>query len=356
MGRKERDADPYLPDAPGWYPDPFSATGTGERYFDGKQWGTTERPRGRESTVVVPMRRPRSRGLKGAGVKGLVARYRIPIILVLIGAAAVGLYVLQESRRASGPSTSSFDQDVGVVRPPAGTEESATRLSPVPTTTAAPGGHEFQRLQAGSTDTPVAFDPCRPIHWVYNPAGAPADGLAIVQDGFARLADATGLRFVQDRPTDEVPDRDRAPYLPTTYDKDRWAPVLVAWSDENGFRELIGHVTGATRPDMVTLGDGRSVYVSGVVVLDAVDLSEAAVPVPSMVSATVLHELGHLVGLDHTTDRTQLMFSETQPGIVDYGAGDLRGLAIEGSQACVPDVRRRVASTPGPGGRTRATA
>jgi hypothetical protein len=347
MGRKNSESDPYLPGAPGWYPDPFSATGTGERYFDGKQWGTTERPRGRESTVVVPMRRPRSRGLKGrrpvagregGGLKALIARYRIPIILVLIGAAAVGLYVLQESRRAGGPSTASFGQDVGVVRPPPGTGASDTRLSPVPTTTAGPGGHEFQQLQPGTDDTPVAFDPCRPVRWVYNPAGAPADGLAIAKKGFARLAATTGLRFRFDGTTDEVPARDRAPYLPTKYDPDRWAPVLVAWSDENGFRDLIGHVTGATRPDRVGLGDGRSVYVSGIVVLDAVDLSENAVPDRSVVRATMLHELGHLVGLDHTTDRTQLMFSESQPGIVDYGAGDRRGLALEGAQACFPEV------------------
>jgi hypothetical protein len=32
------------------------------------------------------------------------------------------------------------------------------------------------------------------------------------------------------------------------------------------------------------------------------------------------------------------MFAEMQPGIVDYGAGDLHGLALEGSRACFPDV------------------
>jgi hypothetical protein len=352
MGRKERDGDPYHPDAPGWYPDPWSATGGGERYFDGKHWGSTERPRARESTVVVPMERPRGRRRPGRGprgprgprsVKALVARYRVPLILVLIGVAAVGLYALQESRGPSGFSGPTSDPSIGVTHPPPGAEESAQRLSPTPTTIAGPGDHEFQRVQPGSETstskgTPVAFSPCRPIHWVYNPAGAPPDGLAAVRDGFARLADATGLKFVDDGETDEVPDRDRAAYLPTKYDRDRWAPVLIAWSDENGFRDLVGHVTGATRPDMLTLGDGRSVYVSGVVVLDSADLSEAAVPDRAIVRATVLHELGHLVGLDHTTDRSQLMFSESRPDVVDYGPGDRRGLAAEGSQACFPEV------------------
>src|SRR5690349_19365820 len=51
MGAKKGDEE--FPSAPGWYPDPWSATGSGERYFDGKQWGTTERPRARHTSVAV---------------------------------------------------------------------------------------------------------------------------------------------------------------------------------------------------------------------------------------------------------------------------------------------------------------
>jgi hypothetical protein len=200
------------------------------------------------------------------------------------------------------------------------------------------GSYEFQQTQSKSSETPVAFDPCRPIHWVYDPTGEPIDGRTAVQAGFRTLAQATGLKFVFDGTTDETPTRDRQAYLPDRYDRSRWSPVLVGWSDEHRFRDLVGHVTGATRPDMVTQPDGRSVYVSGVVVLDEDDLSVAAMPDRSVLQATVLHELGHLVGLDHTTDRSQLMFRETRPGVRDYGAGDLLGLALEGAQACFPDV------------------
>src|SRR3954471_17735219 len=333
MGRKEGDTDPYQPDAPGWYPDPWSATGGGERYFDGKRWGTSERPRARLSANVVTMKPPRARG-----VKAFVARFRIPIILILIAAIAVGLWMRQESQRDAALGEGSVDRSIGVTRPPPGAEEAPTRLAPRVAPVSGPGHYEFQRTQAGQKDIPVAFDPCRPIHWVYNPAGGPPDGEGIVQDSFSALAAATGLRFVYDGPTAQLPTRDRQSYLPERYDGSRWAPVLVAWSDEKAFRDLIGHVTGATRPDIVTQPDGRSVFVSGVVALDAADLSVAAVADRTVVAATVRHELGHLVGLDHTTDRTQLMFSETQPGISDYGTGDLRGLAIEGSQACFPDV------------------
>lgn len=57
-----------------------------------------------------------------------------------------------------------------------------------------------------------------------------------------------------------------------------------------------------------------------------------------MVRATVLHELGHLVDLDHTPDRAEIMFSESQFDVRDDGPGDLRGLAQLGTQACFPDV------------------
>ena len=42
----------------------------------------------------------------------------------------------------------------------------------------------------------------------------------------------------------------------------------------------------------------------------------------------MLHEFGHLIGLDHTSDRTQIMFSEAQLNVRDYADGDLRGLSL----------------------------
>jgi hypothetical protein len=73
-------------------------------------------------------------------------------------------------------------------------------------------------------------------------------------------------------------------------------------------------------------------------VLDRVDLSAANMSDRGLAQATVMHELGHLVGLAHTSDRTQLMFSETLPNVKDFGAGDLRGLALLGTQPCYPNV------------------
>ena len=50
MGRGNAESE--FPSAPGWYPDPWSATGAGERYFDGDRWRTTEGPLERETTAL----------------------------------------------------------------------------------------------------------------------------------------------------------------------------------------------------------------------------------------------------------------------------------------------------------------
>jgi hypothetical protein len=319
-----KETDPYQPDGPGWYPDPWSATGTGERYFDGKRWGTSERPRARHTVDPGPRAKPT--------IKARMPRFRTVAIFAVIGALAIALWLVQGSSRNSSEPAAAF------AHPPAGTEEAARRLEPVAPRVTGTGQYEFIQHQPGAPNTPVAFDPCRPVHYVINPDGAPTDGVATVQGAFTRLQEATGLRFVSDGVTTEVPTRDRAPYQPQRYDGSRWAPILVAWSDETRFPALAGYVSGVSSPAPVTLSDGRSVYVTGTVVLDEDALADAALPDRALARAVILHELGHAVGLGHTSDRSQLMFSEAQLNVVDYGAGDLRGLALEGSGECFPEV------------------
>jgi predicted Zn-dependent protease len=84
--------------------------------------------------------------------------------------------------------------------------------------------------------------------------------------------------------------------------------------------------------------DGDLVNVSGYVTLDAPALATAAMPDRKIVQATIQHELGHLVGLDHTDDRRQLMFAEGQATVTDYADGDRRGLALLGTQPCHPEL------------------
>ena len=54
---------------------------------------------------------------------------------------------------------------------------------------------------------------------------------------------ATGLVFVNEGTTDEAWTKDREPYQPDRYGE-RWAPALIAWSDEGQVPGLAGYIAG----------------------------------------------------------------------------------------------------------------
>ena len=89
----------------------------------------------------------------------------------------------------------------------------------------------------------------------------------------------------------------------------------------------------------VTDGGGRRAYVTGQVVFDRADLGQLA---PGFGTGRVrgnlvLHELGHLVGLDHVDDRSQMLHTTVHGATPDgYAAGDRAGLARLGAASgCV---------------------
>ena len=77
---------------------------------------------------------------------------------------------------------------------------------------------------------------------------------------------------------------------------------------------------------------------TGTVQLDAIKFSKmlGAAHGNQLAHAVVLHELGHLVGLGHVSDQTQLMFPEGSLATTAYAGGDLAGLARLGQGACAP--------------------
>lgn len=116
--------------------------------------------------------------------------------------------------------------------------------------------------------------------------------------------------------------------------------MLIAWSDPKEIKPLAGRVLGVGGSTGFRRSAAASpAYVSGSVYLDAPDLatSNARSHGAVAIQAVIEHELGHLVGLDHVKDRKQLMYPEAGH-VPTYGPGDLRGLAIEGSGSCHPEL------------------
>lgn len=179
---------------------------------------------------------------------------------------------------------------------------------------------------------PIRWDPCTTIELVVSPAGAPPRWRDDLEHATALLADASGLRLDIVGEVDERPDLERRPLLPDRYGR-RWAPVLVAWASAGeGGLAMRASDRGVAVPIAVGT-DGDRTYISGQVVLNAsrTDLRAGFADRADSWGTTLLHELMHLLGLDHVDDPTQLMHTLPGSGPVRLGEGDLAGLAAVGA-------------------------
>ena len=183
---------------------------------------------------------------------------------------------------------------------------------------------------------PVRWNPCVPIHYVVNVSEAPPGSSQDVQGAIDRVSTATGITFINDGTTTEIPQRNRSAYQPDRYG-DRWAPVVIAWATQAEtdiqFHEGDEYFAAVARP----LGppNGQAQFVSGWVVVNAADPNPPGWGSPGSQGPTVLHELGHIVGLDHVSSNYELM--EPSGGYVtEFGPGDRAGLERLGrDQGCL---------------------
>jgi hypothetical protein len=203
------------------------------------------------------------------------------------------------------------------------------------TGTGGPGADSYAFLSYRSAGVPVRYNPCSVIRYVINPAGAPAGALDLVEPAFANLAAMTGLSFQFAGWTGEEHVRIGSGNRPLVQ-SGTWAPVLVSWVSESQEPLLAGAVLGYGGSTSVWSTADASydkAYVSGELVLDR---DPSGIPAVFGSGATMgnllLHEMGHLVGLDHVGDPAQLMYPALSGSAPNgYGAGDRSGLARLGS-------------------------
>ncbi|GAB15245.1 hypothetical protein ARGLB_083_01350 [Arthrobacter globiformis NBRC 12137] len=240
-------------------------------------------------------------------------------------------------RRSGGAQAgASAGPDGTVGAPPPGREEAGTPLgNPEPP---AEPSTSYKFLAVNSDGAPVGYSPCRPLHYVVNASLAPEGAAGLVPLAIQAISKATGIQFVDDGATDEQPSDQRAPYQPETYGE-RWAPLLISWTTPDVTPKLGGKVIGTGGSTYYSYGTGPKSYVTGSLELDAPQMAtELERPDgTAYATAVILHELGHVMGLEHVTDPVQLMYPEI--GAPDgLAAGDLNGLYQLGRTPCRADL------------------
>lgn len=199
------------------------------------------------------------------------------------------------------------------------------------------GTYRFRAVHADGE--PVRWDPCSPIRYVVNLDGAPYDtSLEDIQTAFRRVTEVTGLTFEYVGQTGEPVREDRPPVQPDRYGPD-WAPVLVAWTDPGRSPSLRGDIVAGA---VATPAGRRPVYVTGRIHLDASNRLRGGFGRGRAWGTVLLHEAGHLVGLDHVDDDTEVMHPGGErsraSATVRWGIGDRVGLRRLGLEAGCQDV------------------
>lgn len=190
--------------------------------------------------------------------------------------------------------------------------------------------------------SPVRWNPCEPIRWVLDPDHAPEQGREALSLAMARITAVSGLEFEFVGMTDELPDAERS-LVTEGPDGPRWAPVLISWVPADSIDLPLSDMERGVAVPVAVREGGDRVFVTGQVVLNA---DKTLLPMfedrHASWGAVLLHELGHLVGLDHVSDPEQLMAPTPGFGEVRFGDGDRAGLEAVGTAAgclSVPEPR-----------------
>ena len=204
-----------------------------------------------------------------------------------------------------------------------------------------PDAYKFLRIDS-SNHRPVRYDPCTPIHYVVNRRLMPDGAHEDIHEAFDRVSEATGIDFVFDGFTTEPTSRDRPVYQPERYGE-RWAPILVGWAPEEFVRNrdhrlAIGGSVAETNPV------GIEMWVSGRVVLNSDEEVRLGFESGHTWGEVLMHELGHVVGLDHVEDPAQIMYAHTTDEPAEWGSGDREGLRRLGREAGCTDPPDPLAS------------
>ena len=254
-------------------------------------------------------------------------------LAIVLGVFAVSA-LLKEPVDRREPATSS-----GAVPSPAtvATPTPSPALSPAEPTfrPSVDGAFRFLERVGGA---PVRWNPCEAITYAVNDVGATSSVRPDLKEALRRVTRATGIRFRSVGTT-------RESFL-RAYERMRYegvirkAELILIWVDHDAYLGILRRLQDprpsiAFAKTMAGLFANQDQYFGGIIVVDADATATHGFGYRYAHGSVLLHELGHIMGLDHVRDPDQLMYSGRHPNfsVRTYGPGDLEGLRRLGMDA-----------------------
>ena len=181
-------------------------------------------------------------------------------------------------------------------------------------------------------DRPVTYSSCRPIQVAVYPAGGPADAEALVREAVSQLRADTGLDIsVIGSFGGHAPNWNFQVASVTEQD-----PISVSWQDQEALDGMTEDVAGLGGSPWIGTPGGGERYVAGAIALSKPYYAQLVAQPGGHDEelAVLLHEFGHVFGLDHVHSRAELM-NQQNIGLTHFGPGDLEGLRLLGRGPCV---------------------
>ncbi|HEX5936880.1 MAG TPA: matrixin family metalloprotease [Actinomycetota bacterium] len=244
-----------------------------------------------------------------------------------LGALAVSS-LLEEPRQLAAPPP-------GPTAAPSATASPSETPSPTPSPRPkVDGAFRFLGRIAGA---PVRWNPCQTITYAVNTGGASPPVIPDLRAALRRVTDATGIPF---RPVGRTGESFFRAYERMRFRGVARSELLVIWVDHERYERILRQV-GDRRPSiafaktMAGISSDRDQYFGGIIVIDEDATATRGFNYRYTHGSVLLHELGHIMGLDHVRDPDQLMYSGRHPdfSLRDYGPGDLEGLRRLGTDA-----------------------